>query len=120
MTNIQILKKHFGFDNFKDIQEEVIDNLLAGNNSLCLMPTGGGKSIIYQVAGLQTGKTTIVIAHRISTLKYMDRIVVLEDGKIIEDGVPELLLNNIDGRFYNLWKIQSSGGQNSFKNHNEI
>lgn len=56
MTNKEILKKHFGFDSFKDIQEEVVLNLLDGKNSLCLMPTGGGKSIIYQVTGLQTKK----------------------------------------------------------------
>lgn len=73
MTNKEILLNQFGFDNFKDIQEEVIINLLAGNNSLCLMPTGGGKSIIYQVAGLQTKKTTIVISPLLALMKQQKK-----------------------------------------------
>lgn len=73
MTNLEILKKHFEFDSFKDIQEEVILNLLAGKNSLCLMPTGGGKSIIYQVAGLQTHKTTIVISPLLALMKQQNK-----------------------------------------------
>lgn len=78
MTNKEILKKHFGFESFKDIQEEVILNLLAGKNSLCLMPTGGGKSIIYQVAGLQTGKTTIVISPLLALMKQQDKRLVAQ------------------------------------------
>lgn len=73
MTNKEILKKYFGFHDFKDIQEEVIINLLKGNNSLCLMPTGGGKSIIYQVAGIQTGKTTIVISPLLALMKQQNK-----------------------------------------------
>ena len=73
MTNKEILKKHFGFDSFKDIQEEVILNLLADKNSLCLMPTGGGKSIIYQVAGLQTKKATIVISPLLALMKQQNK-----------------------------------------------
>ncbi|AEW01664.1 hypothetical protein A4D02_06575 [Niastella koreensis] len=73
MTNREILKKYFGHESFKDIQEEVIVNLLAGNNSLCLMPTGGGKSIIYQVAGLQTGKITIVISPLLALMKQQHK-----------------------------------------------
>lgn len=73
MTNKEILTKYFGFENFKDIQEEVILNLLSGNNSLCLMPTGGGKSIIYQIAGLQTGKTTVVISPLLALMKQQNK-----------------------------------------------
>ena len=73
MTNIEILKNYFGHENFQDIQEEVIINLLSGNNSLCLMPTGGGKSIIYQVAGLQTAKTTIVISPLLALMKQQNK-----------------------------------------------
>lgn len=83
MTNKEILKKYFGFDTFKDIQEVVINNLLAGNNSLCLMPTGGGKSIIYQVAGLQTGKITIVISPLLALMKQQDKRLVEQNINVL-------------------------------------
>ena len=54
-------------------------------------------------------KTTIVIAHRLSTLKEMDRIIVFDSGKIVEDGSLEHLLENKNGHFYKLWEMQASG-----------
>ncbi len=54
-------------------------------------------------------KTVIVIAHRLSTLKNMDRILVFENGKIVEDGAPGELLQKNDGKFSHLWKMQSDG-----------
>lgn len=54
-------------------------------------------------------KTTIVIAHRLSTLKEMDRILVFDAGKIVEDGSLNDLLKNKDGHFYKLWEMQASG-----------
>lgn len=60
MTKEEVLAKYFSEKKgFRDVQEETIDSLLAGKNTLCLMPTGGGKSLIYQVAGLCMEKTTI-------------------------------------------------------------
>lgn len=53
-------------------------------------------------------KTTIVIAHRLSTLKDMDRILFFENGQIVEEGSLENLLNNPDGKFYRLWHMQHS------------
>ena len=90
MKNIEILKKHFGHDTFKDIQENVINNLLAGNNSLCLMPTGGGKSIIYQVTGLQSGKTTIVISPLLALMKQQHK-------RLVEQGIAVLSYNSSIG-----------------------
>jgi ATP-binding cassette subfamily B protein len=55
------------------------------------------------------GKTTIVIAHRLSTLKDMDRILVFANGKIVEDDSMEHLLQNKDSQFYKLWKMQAQG-----------
>jgi len=57
---------------------------------------------------LMEGRTSIVIAHRLSTIAKLDRIVVLEDGKIIEDGTHNELLKN-NGRYAKLWQHQSGG-----------
>ncbi len=54
-------------------------------------------------------KTTIIVAHRLSTLKNMDRIIFLENGKIIEDGSLDKLLANTNGHFYKLWQMQAGG-----------
>lgn len=54
-------------------------------------------------------RTTIVIAHRLSTLKDMDRILVFVNGSIVEDGSLDCLLNNINGHFYKLWNMQAEG-----------
>ena len=54
-------------------------------------------------------KTVIAIAHRLSTLKNMDRIIVLDKGEIIEDGSPAELLQKPDSAFYHLYKLQSDG-----------
>ena len=54
-------------------------------------------------------KTVIAIAHRLSTLKNMDRIIVLDNGKIIEDGTPHKLLKNKSGLFCRLYNLQISG-----------
>ena len=54
-------------------------------------------------------KTTIVIAHRLSTLKDMDRILVFVNGEIIEDGTLNALLENKNSHFYKLWKMQAEG-----------
>ena len=61
------------------------------------------------LARLIKGKTVIAVAHRLSTLKNMDRIIVLNKGKIIEDGAPAELLQKPDGAFYHLYKLQSDG-----------
>ena len=53
-------------------------------------------------------KTTIIIAHRLSTIIKADRIIVFENGKIVESGTHEELLKNTDGTYNKLWKIQSS------------
>jgi ATP-binding cassette subfamily B protein len=68
-----------------------------------LMSTGGGSGS----AGI--GKTVIVIAHRLSTIMQMDRIIVLENGKITEQGKHEELLKAEDGTYQKLWQIQAGG-----------
>ena len=63
------LKKHFGFNEFKNHQESVIKNLLEGNDSFVIMPTGGGKSLCYQLPALIMDGTAIVISPLIALMK---------------------------------------------------
>ncbi len=61
------------------------------------------------LTNLMKGKTTIVIAHRLSTIQKMDRIIVLDDGKIIEEGKHSELVKKKNGLYARLWKHQSGG-----------
>ena len=70
MDNLKLsLKKYFGFNDFKNHQESVIKNLLEGNDSFVIMPTGGGKSLCYQLPALIMEGTTIVISPLIALMK---------------------------------------------------
>ncbi len=109
MTNQEILQKYFGHSSFRDKQEEVIDAVLEGKNTICLMPTGLGKSIIFQVAGIQMNKTVLVIS---PLLALMNQQV----DKLIEQGIKALALNSTAGstqRQYaelkNFFKKQEAG-----------
>ncbi len=69
MTTQQILIKYWGYSKFRPLQEEIIDSVLAGNDTLALMPTGGGKSICFQVPSLKLEGLCIVVTPLIALMR---------------------------------------------------
>ncbi|TMI91232.1 MAG: DNA helicase RecQ [Bacteroidetes bacterium] len=65
----EALKEHFGFDKFKGNQEKIIENLLAGNDTFVIKPTGGGKSLCYQLPALVSEGVAIIVSPLIALMK---------------------------------------------------
>ncbi|MFZ9657536.1 MAG: DEAD/DEAH box helicase, partial [Crocinitomicaceae bacterium] len=63
------LRQHFGFDHFKGAQQNIIENILAGRNTFVIMPTGGGKSMCYQLPSLILPGTSIIVSPLIALMK---------------------------------------------------
>ncbi len=86
-TAASILKETFGYDTFRPLQREVIENVLACRDTLAVMPTGGGKSLCYQIPSLLLDGLTVVVSPLISLMK--DQVEQLRAY-----GVPALFLNS--------------------------
>ena len=72
----EILHKYWGYDSFRELQEEIINSILEGHDTLGMLPTGGGKSLTFQVPSLMTDGLTVVITPIISLMKdQVDNLV---------------------------------------------
>ena len=68
-TKHEILAKYWGFDNFRPGQENIVEDIVSGKDVLALLPTGGGKSLCYQLSGILRGRLTLVISPLISLMQ---------------------------------------------------
>ncbi|WP_143461716.1 DNA helicase RecQ [Levilactobacillus enshiensis] len=83
----QVLKTTFGYDEFRPGQRAVIEHVLAGDSSLAIMPTGGGKSLCYQIPAMLFAGITVVVSPLISLMK--DQVDALNDS-----GIPATFINS--------------------------
>lgn len=111
MTNtvqpLELLKTHFGYDEFRTDQAEVIANVLDSKDSLVLMPTGGGKSLCFQLPALALDGITLVVSPLIALMK--DQVDALK-----ANGIPSEFINSTLPRFA-ISRVQTSAQQGRLK-----
>src|SRR5712671_4940013 len=81
------LRRYWGFDSFRPLQERVVRSLMAGHDSCVVMPTGGGKSLCYQLPALVSEKTAVVISPLIALMQD-------QATQLAQMGIPAAVLNS--------------------------
>lgn len=119
LTKYEVLNRYFGYDSFRDKQEEVIDNLVAGRDVLCVMPTGAGKSLCYQIPAIMLSGVTIVVSPLISLMK--DQVQALSNIGVKAAYVNSSLSENVIEKVYarikgNVYKIIYVAPERLFSN----
>lgn len=84
---LELLKKYFGYETFRPLQAEIVDHCVNGKDALVLMPTGGGKSLCYQLPALKLSGLTVVVSPLISLMK--DQVDALR-----ANGIPAAFMNS--------------------------
>lgn len=107
MSIHQILKQYWGYDQFRPFQEEIIQSVLEGKDTLALLPTGGGKSVCYQVPALARDGLCLVVSPLIALIK--DQVENLK-----QKGIPALAIYS-GMHFIEIRKILQNGSNGPFK-----
>jgi ATP-dependent DNA helicase RecQ len=99
------LRRYWGFDSFRPLQERVVRSLMAGQDSCVVMPTGGGKSLCYQLPALVSEKTAVVISPLIALMQD-------QAAQLAQMGIPSAVLNSsLAGAKQSLVMRDAEGGQ---------
>ncbi len=85
---LQALQRYWGYSSFRPLQERIVDSLLGGHDVCVVMPTGGGKSLCYQLPALASGKTTIVVSPLIALMQD-------QAAQLAQMGIPAAVLNSM-------------------------
>src|SRR6187431_2038141 len=104
----EALQEHFGFDKFKGNQEKIIENLLAGKDTFVIMPTGGGKSLCYQLPAILSEGVAIIVSPLIALMKNQ---VDLVRGYSSNDDVAHFLNSSLSKKQINLVRSDLLAGK---------
>lgn len=119
---IEILRSYWGYPKFRPLQEEIIQSVIAGNDTLALLPTGGGKSICFQVPGLALGGLTLVISPLIALMQDQVRSLnehgiaaTFVNSSLSHREIDDKLQMAMDGKFRFLYLAPERLGTEIFK-----